>query len=122
MNFNKRSKSTLAEHMSSLIEYNVTITINAAINLSLFKEMLVVSQSCQIIQSAQRINELSSSQLTEYKKKRIDYFMKKKKVNEINVEIKIILNAIKSSTRQYILSIMIKSIFRKIIISLIIKF
>ena len=108
--------------MSSSIEYNVMITINTAINSSSFEEVSVVSQSRQIIRSIQRTSELSSSQLIEYKKKRVDYFMRKKKLNEINVKMKIILNAIKSSTRQYIFSIMIESISRKIIISLATKF
>ena len=122
MNLDKQSKSALAEHMSSSIEYNVTITINAAINSSSSEKMSVVSQSRQIIRPAQRISELSLSQLTEHKKKRADYLMRKKKLNEINVEMRIVLNAIKSSARQYILSIMIKSISKKIIISLATKF
>ena len=122
MNSDERSKSASAGHMSSSTEYNVTITINAAVNSPSSEEMSVVTQFRQIVKSDQRISELSSSQLIEYKKKRIDYLMKKKKVNKINVKIRIILNAIRSSARQYISSIMIESIFRKIIISLIIKF
>ena len=121
MNSNEQLKSTLAEHMSSSIEYNMTIRINAAVNSSA-ERVSTISQSRQIVQSVQRINELLSSQLIEYKEKRVNYFMKKKKVNEINVEMRIVLNAIKSSTRQYILSIMIESISRKIIISLATKF
>ena len=44
VNSNERSKSALAEHMSSSTEYNVTITINAAVNSSA-EEVPTVSQS-----------------------------------------------------------------------------